>query len=129
MLVSNVQQSDLVTHILTQVTHGKESACQCRRCRRYRIDLGVGKILWRRKWQPTPIFLPGKPQVQRSLAGYHPWDHKESNMTEHTHTHTHTHTQTNTYLFLFRFFSHIGCDRLLSRVPFAFVLLCFSQEV
>ena len=30
---------------------------------------------WRRKWQPTPVFLPGKSQVQRSLAGYSPWAH------------------------------------------------------
>ena len=38
---------------------------------------------WRRKWQPTPVFLPGKFQGQRSLVGYIPWDHKESAMTEH----------------------------------------------
>ena len=54
----------------------RESACQCR-------SLGfspwlrripwVGKILWRRKWQPTPVFLPGKSHGQRSLAGYSPW--------------------------------------------------------
>jgi len=36
---------------------GKESACQCRRCG---FDPWVGKIPWRRKWQPTPVFLPGK---------------------------------------------------------------------
>ena len=35
------------------------------------------KIPWSRKWQPTPIFLPGKPCGQRSLAGYGPWGHKE----------------------------------------------------
>ena len=33
---------------------------------------------WRRKWQPTPVFLTGKFQVQRSLAGYSPWGDKES---------------------------------------------------
>ena len=33
----------------------------------------VGKILWRRAQQPTPVFLPGKPHAQRSLAGYSPW--------------------------------------------------------
>ena len=33
----------------------------------------VGKIPWRRKWQPTPVFLPGKSHGQRSLAGYSPW--------------------------------------------------------
>ena len=37
----------------------------------------------RRKWQPTPIFLPGKSPGQRSLVGYNPWGHKESDMTEH----------------------------------------------
>ena len=38
----------------------KESACQCRGCRRHRFDPWVGKIPWRRKWQPTPLFLSGK---------------------------------------------------------------------
>ena len=37
---------------------------------------------WRRKWQPTPIFLPGESHRQRSLAGYSPWGHKESDTTE-----------------------------------------------
>ena len=49
---------------------GKESACQCRRCG---FDPWVRKMPWRRKWQPTPVFLPGKSQGQRSLAGYSPW--------------------------------------------------------
>ena len=35
----------------------KESACQCGRCRRVRFDPWVRKIPWRRKWQPTPVFL------------------------------------------------------------------------
>ena len=34
------------------------------------------KILWRRKWQPTPLFLPGKSHGQRNLASYRPWDHR-----------------------------------------------------
>ena len=37
---------------------GKESTCQCRRHRRHGFDSGVGKIPWRRNWQPTPVFLP-----------------------------------------------------------------------
>ena len=37
----------------------------------------VGKIPWRRKWQPTPVFLPGKSHGRRSLMGYKPWGHKE----------------------------------------------------
>ena len=52
---------------------GKESACQCRRCG---FDPWVGKIHWRRKWQPTPAFLTRKSHGQRSLAGYSPLGHK-----------------------------------------------------
>ena len=40
------------------------------------FDPWVGKIPWRRKWQPIPIFLPGKSHGQRSLVGYSPWGHK-----------------------------------------------------
>ena len=43
----------------------------------------VKKIPWRRAWQPTPVFLSGKIHGQRSLAGYSPWGHKESDTTEH----------------------------------------------
>ena len=46
--------------------NGKESICQCRR---HRFNPWVGKILWRREWKPTPVFLPGKSHGQRSLAG------------------------------------------------------------
>ena len=42
------------------------------------------KSPWSRKWQPAPVFLPGKFRGQRSLAGYSPWGHKESDMTENT---------------------------------------------
>ena len=52
---------------------GKESSC---RCRRFRLDPWVGKIPWRRKWKPTPVFLPGKSRGQGSLVGYSPWGHR-----------------------------------------------------
>ena len=39
-------------------------------------------LQWRKKWQPTPVLLPGKSHEQRSKVGYSPWGHKESNMTE-----------------------------------------------
>ena len=39
-------------------------------------------VSWRRKWQPTPVFLPGESHGQRSLGGYSPWGRKESNTTE-----------------------------------------------
>ena len=52
-------------------------------------SLGQGDPLWRRKWQPAPVFLPGESQGQRSLAGCHPWDSKELGMAEQlTRTHT-----------------------------------------
>ena len=47
------------------------------------FDPWVGKIPWRRKRQPTPVFLSGVFHGQRSLVGYSPWGHKESDMTEH----------------------------------------------
>jgi len=45
------------------------------------FDPWVRKTPWRRKWQPTPVFLPGESHGQRSLAGYSPWGHKELYMT------------------------------------------------
>ena len=63
---------------------GKEPACQCRRHKRCRFDPRVRKIPWRKKWQPSPVFFPGKFHGQRSLVGYGPWGRKESDMTEHT---------------------------------------------
>ena len=63
---------------------GKESTCQCRRCG---FNPWVGKIPWRRQWQPTPVFLPGKSHGQRSLVGYSPQGHKESDTTERLHFH------------------------------------------
>ena len=68
---------------------GKEPTCQCRRHRRCGFSACVGKIPWRRAWQPTPVFLPGESHGQRSLAGYSPWGHKESDRTDVT-SHTHT---------------------------------------
>ena len=48
------------------------------------FDLWVRRILWRRKRQPTPVFLPGRSHRQRSLVGYSSWGYKESDTTEHT---------------------------------------------
>ena len=85
-------------------TSGKEPACQCRRHKRRWFDPWVRKISWRRKQQPTPVFLPGKSHGQRSLLGYSSWGWKELDTTEHTcmhmcaraHTHTDTHIHTHT---------------------------------
>ena len=51
-------------------------------CGRPGLDPWVRKIPWRRKWQSSPLSLPGKSHEQRSLAGYSPWDHRESDTTE-----------------------------------------------
>ena len=54
----------------------KESTCNagdCLQCRRLGFDPWVGKIPWRRKWLPTPAFLPGKSHGQRSLESYSSW--------------------------------------------------------
>ena len=51
-------------------------------CRRPGFNSWVRKIPWRRTWQPTPVFLPGKSHGQRSLAGYSPRGDKESDTTE-----------------------------------------------
>ena len=51
-------------------------------CRRPGLDPWVWKIPWRRKWQPTPVFLPREFHGQRSLVGCSPWGCKETDMTE-----------------------------------------------
>ena len=63
---------NVVMNIFPSDANGKEPACQCRRHKRYWFDPWVGKIPWRRAWQPTPVFLPGESHGQRSPAGYGP---------------------------------------------------------
>ena len=59
----------------------KESACQ------YRSRGFDPWVPWRRKWEPTPVFLPGEFHGQRSLVGYSSWDRKKSQTRLGTHTH------------------------------------------
>ena len=63
----------------------KESSCQCRKHKRHGFDPWVGKSPWRRKWQSTPVFLPGEFHGERSLVGY-----KESDTIEWLSTQQHT---------------------------------------
>ena len=67
---------------------GKEPACQCRSLWSCGFSPWVGKIPWRRKRQPTPVFLPG----QRSLVGCSLWGLHELDVIEHTHSHTRSET-------------------------------------
>ena len=69
-------------------TSGKESTCQSRRCERHRFNPWFRKLPWRRKWQPTPVLLPGESHGQGSLAGYSPRGRRELGATEYTHTQT-----------------------------------------
>ena len=62
----------------------------CLQCGRPRFEPWVGKIHWRRKWQSTPVSLPGKSHGQRSLVGYSPWGRKESDTTKRIHSFIHS---------------------------------------
>ena len=68
--------SSSYSHICLSIYHlsgllrwfsGKEFTCQCRRHRRCKFNLWVGKIPWKRKWQPTPVFLPRKSEKPGGL--------------------------------------------------------------
>ena len=78
MYTFGYQQNRLYSYFsgLPSWLSGKEPACHCRRCKRCGFDPWVGKIPWRRKWQPTPVFSPGKSCRQRSLEGSSLWSHK-----------------------------------------------------
>ena len=65
-------------------TSGKESTCQCRRHKRHGFRPSVWKIPWRRKWQPTPVFLAGNSSILREIPWTEaPGGHKELDTTEH----------------------------------------------
>ena len=68
-------------------TTEKKTTHQCRRPKRSErcgFNPWVGKMPWRRAWQPTPVFLPGESHGQRSLVAYSPRGHKESDTAEKT---------------------------------------------
>ena len=101
---NHIQQSDWLMTMVTQErggkakmwtqvfwllsgTSGKEPACQCKRHKDAGSIPDSGRTPWRRKQQPTPVFLPGESHGQRSLVDYSPWGCKELDMTERvTHT-------------------------------------------
>ena len=70
------------------MAHGKESARQYRRCKRPRFDAWVRKIPWKRKWQPIPVFLPGKFHDRGAWqATVHGATKNWTQLSTHTHTH------------------------------------------
>ena len=91
--------------------------------RRHGFDPWVGKIPWRREWQPSPGLFPGESHGQRNLAGYSLQGCTESDMTERDLTRVHAHTHTHTHIYLFKLFSMIGFYKTLNMVP------CAIQQV
>ena len=69
-------------------TSGKESACQCKRHKRRKFSPSVGKILWRRKWQLTPVFLPGKIPWTEEPSRVQSVGSQQSRTRLNTYTHT-----------------------------------------
>ena len=76
---------------------GSDSKASAYNAGRPKFNPWVGKILWRRKWQPTPVLLPGKSHGWRSLADYRWWGWKESDTTERL-----SHTYIQTYITMFQ---------------------------
>ena len=111
----HVNQFAMVTKGFPSGSAGKEPACQCRRCKRRGFNPWVRKIPWRKKWQPTPVFLPGKFHGQRSLVGYIPWGRKESDATECRHTYLSIKHSINLSIstWLLKYDFHLGPDTLL----------------
>ena len=79
---------------------GKESPCQCWSFRWYEFHPWIKKIPWRRKWQSTPVFLPGESHGLRNLVVYSPLGHKELN--------------TNKHACVFNW--HLGCSHVLATI-------------
>ena len=89
---------------------------------------------WRRKWQPTPVVLPGNSHGRRSMVGYSPWGCKESDMTEPLQSWVHWHTDKQILLthFFFVFFIFYFFFTLQYCIGFAihlFFHLCFKTNL
>ena len=89
------------------------------------FDPWVRKIPWRRNWHPTPVLLPGEPHGGRSLVGYSPWGHKESDTTERLHftSHTHTPIYPSSYSFPFWFITEYWISMCYTVGPFCLPIL------
>ena len=75
--------TDINIFVLPWWLSSTESACQCRRCRFHPWVDGIHR---RRKWPPTPVFLPGNSHGQRNQVGYSPWGHKELDKIKQQHS-------------------------------------------
>ena len=75
----------------------KNLTANTRNAKRHRFNFWGRKMLWSRKWQPSPVFLPGKLYGHGSLARYSTWGCKELDMTERLSTAQPTYTHIDTY--------------------------------
>ena len=107
---------------------GEEPACQCRRHKRHGFDPWVGKPSWRRKWQPTPVFLPRESQGQRSLAGYSPQGRREADTTERLSTAQHTCLKYRNSL-IFSFEYNVSCGFVKYGLYYVEVFSFYIQSV
>ena len=89
--------NDLLIYLLVLILIGLPRWCSDKSSYQWRcgFEPWVREIPWSIKWQPAPVFLPGKHHGKRNLAGNSPWSRIESDMTERLSTHTHTHTHTH----------------------------------
>ena len=79
----------------------------------------VGKIPWRREWQPTSVFLPGESHGQRRLVGYSPWGHKESWLSDkHFHFHSQLVASTRIVHWHLKVNQHVPDYRVLERAKY-----------
>ena len=82
----NCTQKTAVLIVTFPNRSGGRVCLQCRLRGRLGFDPWVGMVLWGRKWQTTPVFLPGESHGQRSLVDSSPWGRKESATNEYTST-------------------------------------------
>ena len=93
---------------LPRGSRGKESACHSRRQMRHEFHPWVRKIPWRRKWQPTLVFLPGKIPWT--------WSHKKLDMTKHASTQMHTTHFLHVEIIFWLIFKSIYVNKLISNI-------------
>ena len=110
--------------IFTYFPGGSDSKSICLQWGRPGFNPWIRKIPWRRKWQPTPVLLPGKSHGRRSLVGYSPWGRKESDTTEQLHF-------TRYFYFIFDFFCNPGTKKgcLLLLLLFNIVLEVLAMTI
>ena len=87
LLVVMARFNPFSSSVCNHLPGGSDGKASAYNVGRPRFDPWVGKILWRRKWQPTPVLLPGKSHAQRIVVGYRPLGRKESDTTEWLHFH------------------------------------------